>query len=190
MPAKLQVRSATGGLHDFERGAFAIGDSIDNLTAAVDAVSAGVVLRVASELGEEIAEAGLAERGDDRIAGEIEFGAFDGFDSAAAALHFGQASLNKADAGDAAIGLEDFDGLSEPVEVDPFRLRVLVFEIERRHFGFAAAIKDVDLAGAEKAGRVSGVDGGVAGADDDDALAHGGALLGLICGDELEGVDE
>src|SRR5690242_11544318 len=52
IPAKLVVRSAMGHLRDDgECGAFAVGDGVDHFAAAVHAIAAGVVSRVARTAG-------------------------------------------------------------------------------------------------------------------------------------------
>src|SRR5450432_3627623 len=63
MPAKLVVRSAMlhrPEFHHPEGGAFAVGHGIDHLAAAVDAIAAGVVFRMAGAAGGAIHRNGSA----------------------------------------------------------------------------------------------------------------------------------
>src|SRR5262249_21231623 len=171
----------------------------DYFAAAVDAIAAGVIFRIAGAAGGAVdgdqsfcgfdrqcgGESALAESGDHHVAGDFGFGSRYGLRPGAL-----QPGLHEAHGLGAAVFLEDAGGLGEPVEADAFDLRVIVLEGEGRHLFFRASVEDVDVRRAHADGGVGGVDGGVAGADDDHGFAYLKIGLRFVALDEAERVDD
>ena len=192
-------------IHHPEGGAFAVGHGVHHFASAVDAIAAGVVFRIAGAAGGAIhgersaihfqmqrgGEARLAEGGNHHVAGHLVFAAGNGFgDAAAFGIGGAELGAEEFDGGGASIFFDDGDGLRHPMEADAFHLGVIVLELEGGHFGFAAAVDEVDIFRSQAKGGVGGVDGGVAAADDDDGAAGSKVGQGLVAFDEAEGVDD
>ena len=137
---------------------------------------------------QEIVDQCLADREDHRVGLDLDELALDGHRRTPAALvGLAQRAALEAHAAGHAVGAEDLDRHERVLNVDPLLASLLELLARSGQRALVLDAGEMDRLRAAAKGRASGVEGHVAAADDDDALARRGALAQSLLAQELDG---